>query len=1088
MMHLQISFPSYLNYRYISYPYSGSVLLCILFFLLLCGIQWLDVYAQDVPTGQDNQDDLVESNLEIFLPLIFSPAEQDSDIASPQPVREDSSIWEDISPSEGEAPHQDEPVSVPEIVRIFVNSQEQLTLLAEELDIWEEVTDRSRHTVTALVSPKQKAELLTNGYRVESDQELMEQYGRTLNLFGRTLAHTHSSDVGAAVIVDISEIPGFACFRTVEETYADLSTLAESNPNLTSWVDIGDSWNKVTSGSSSGYDIQALVLTNQSIPGPKPTFMLIAAIHAREYTTAEAATRYAEYLVDNYGLHPDVTWLLDYHEVHILPQTNPDGRKIAESGELWRKNRNHSDGCMHTNQYGVDLNRNSSFKWGLESGSSNNACNQTYRGSSAASEPEVQAIQNHALSIFPDNRGPLDSEAVPHNASGLFISLHSYGELVLPAWGWTDTPAPNSDALYTLGHKFGYYTDYKVCSSTSCLYSTSGTTDDWTYGELGVPSYTFELGNAFFQSCPTFEQKIFPAVRDALIYAAKAARQPYLDPAGPESVNLSLSANHVSAGTPVNLSALVDDSRYASNGGDREESSQRIVAARYSIDKPSWFGGTLWPMSASDGLFDTTAENVQATLDTSLLAQGQHTVFVEGQDEAGNWGVPSAIFLTITDASAPQPTMESTPLPTRSHSDTATPSATATPMSTPLPTEVPQEGLCTIYRSTDVPRQLPNGTTIIESVLSVADEGLISDLNVSVDMHHNWVGDLIMTLQHQETGTTVNLLERPGKPGEIWGCNSDHIDATFDDQATVLAEEECSATVPAIGGDVRPNEPLERFNGQSGMGTWLLTVQDNYISADNGSVNAWHLEICRASSPPLTETPSPPPTLQPTLESTIPPTSSTRQTPTETPAIHPTPTPFRSTPTRLPSATPTYSPAPTATHSPTPTYSPSPTHLPSPTTTSPLCRTYPSSNTPLALDPGASSALSSLTILELISIDTLRVHVDLSHEWIGDVGITIAHQESGIRVSLLDQPGRPESLWGCSRNDLLATFDDQAELEAEQQCDGGPAIHGNVTPIEPLDSFTGQPAAGTWQLLLNDAYPSADGGVLNNWSLEVCSQ
>ncbi|MEZ4615683.1 MAG: hypothetical protein R2867_09240 [Caldilineaceae bacterium] len=43
-------------------------------------------------------------------------------------------------------------------------------------------------------------------------------------------------------------IPGFPCYRTVEETYADLQDLATSHPTLARWVDIGDSWDKSTAG------------------------------------------------------------------------------------------------------------------------------------------------------------------------------------------------------------------------------------------------------------------------------------------------------------------------------------------------------------------------------------------------------------------------------------------------------------------------------------------------------------------------------------------------------------------------------------------------------------------------------------------------------------------------------------------------------------------------------------------------------------------------------------------------------------------------------------------------------------------------
>ena len=90
---------------------------------------------------------------------------------------------------------------------------------------------------------------------------------------------------------------------------------------------------------------------------------LMAAIHARELTTAETATRFAERLVAGYGPDPDITWLLDYNEIHIVPQVNPDGRKRAEGGVLWRKNTNDSNGSCSPSRIGVDLNRNSSFKW-----------------------------------------------------------------------------------------------------------------------------------------------------------------------------------------------------------------------------------------------------------------------------------------------------------------------------------------------------------------------------------------------------------------------------------------------------------------------------------------------------------------------------------------------------------------------------------------------------------------------------------------------------------------------------------------------------------------------------------------------------
>ncbi|MDX1556136.1 MAG: M14 family zinc carboxypeptidase, partial [Xanthomonadales bacterium] len=124
-------------------------------------------------------------------------------------------------------------------------------------------------------------------------------------------------------------IPARPCYRTVEQTYADLQALADAHPQLAQWIDFGDSWEKTQA--AGGYDLQALVVTNSAIPGPKPVFVVMAASHARELATAESATRFAEMLFDGYGSDPDITWMLDFQEVHVIAVHNPDGRKMAEA-------------------------------------------------------------------------------------------------------------------------------------------------------------------------------------------------------------------------------------------------------------------------------------------------------------------------------------------------------------------------------------------------------------------------------------------------------------------------------------------------------------------------------------------------------------------------------------------------------------------------------------------------------------------------------------------------------------------------------------------------------------------------------------
>jgi hypothetical protein len=417
--------------------------------------------------------------------------------------------------------------------------------------------------------------------------------------------------------------------------------------------------------------MMVLRLTNSAISGPKPKLFMTGALHAREYTTAELVTRFAEYLVDNYGADADATWILDHHEVHLMLHANPDGRKQAETGLSWRKNTNQNY-CSPTSNYrGADLNRNFEFQWACCGGSSGSECDSTYRGPSPASEPETQAVQNYMTSTFPDQRGPNLDDPAPDDATGIYLDIHSSGRLVLWPWGFTSDTAPNSAQLQTLGRKFAYWNNHTPEQAIG-LYPTDGTTDDHAYGELGVAAYCFELGTAFFQSCSYFENTIVPDNMPSLIYAAKVVRTPYMTPAGPDAYNLTLSNDSVPVGMPVTLSGTVDDTRYNNSNGT--EPTQNIAAAEYYVDVPPWeSGSTAIVMSPSDGSFNEKTEGVEATVDTTAWSEGEHILFVRGQDVDGNWGAFSAIFLTITGGPTPTPT--------------------ATPTDTPTPTATPEGSL-----------------------------------------------------------------------------------------------------------------------------------------------------------------------------------------------------------------------------------------------------------------------------------------------------------------------------------------------------------------------------------------------------------
>ena len=516
------------------------------------------------------------------------------------------------------------------VVRVYYDNLEEIEQLVIKFDILE-FNDLKEKYVLAVVDPEESARLQKLGFRIEVDQE------QTAALNG---ANSQAETQGGE---QTNTIDGYACYRTVEETYQTAQDIASDNPILAAWIDVGDSWEK-SINPANGYDMMVLKLTNSAITGDKPKLFITASIHAREYTPAELATRFAEYLVTNYNTNADVTWLLDYHEIHFMFHANPDGRKIAETGISRRKNTDSDDGCTNPSTWGTDLNRNFNYQFDT-GGSSDLACDDTYHGPSGGSEPETAAIQNYILGNFLDQRGT-GTAAAPATATGIYMDIHSSGNYVMWPWAYSRNDAPNMTQLRTLGRKFAYFNNYTANQIADQLYIASGSTVDFSYGELGIASYAFELGTAFFQDCPTFENTILPNNLNAILYAAKVARTPYVTPLGPDALSLALSNNSVAIGTDVTLTATINDTRYRGTA----EPTQNITAAEYYIDTPPWVtGATAISMTASDSTFNTKTEGVTASINTSSVNHGRHILFVRGQDTSGNWGAVSAIFLTVFD-------------------------------------------------------------------------------------------------------------------------------------------------------------------------------------------------------------------------------------------------------------------------------------------------------------------------------------------------------------------------------------------------------------------------------------------------------
>ncbi|MFD0861144.1 reprolysin-like metallopeptidase [Sungkyunkwania multivorans] len=148
--------------------------------------------------------------------------------------------------------------------------------------------------------------------------------------------------------------------------------------------------------------------------------------------------------------------------------------------------------------------------------------------------------------------------------------------------------------------------------------------------------------------------------------------------------------------------------------------------------------------------------------------------------------------------------------------------------------DVCQEDCTTSAASGAVPVSVDN-VLPAELRVEVAEDVLITDINVTIDISHTWVSDLTIALKGPD-GTTVILAD------QVCGSNANVL-ATFDDEGAPLS---CGSD-PAIIGVVIPGESLSAFNGKSSAGNWDLIVIDSF-AGDDGTINSVSLEICGADA------------------------------------------------------------------------------------------------------------------------------------------------------------------------------------------------------------------------------------------------
>ncbi len=249
-----------------------------------------------------------------------------------------------------------------------------------------------------------------------------------------------------------------------------MNELATRYPTLASMVNVGTTLE--------GRTIWAIRISGSG-PATKPAVVYFGCEHAREWIAATVPPYLAAYLLQNYAIDPDITDLVDNVEFFLVPVFNVDGYVYSwTTNRFWRKNRRNIGGGV----YGVDLNRNWGEGWGGQ-GSSGTASAETYRGTSAFSEPETQVLRDFIIA-HPNLRAQLD--------------VHSYSQLILWPYGYTSALSPDEAVYQDVGLAMKslisgvFGVNYNAGPLYTAIYPAAGVSVDWTYVQRGMFSISYE--------------------------------------------------------------------------------------------------------------------------------------------------------------------------------------------------------------------------------------------------------------------------------------------------------------------------------------------------------------------------------------------------------------------------------------------------------------------------------------------------------------------------------------------------------------------------------------------------------------------
>lgn len=265
---------------------------------------------------------------------------------------------------------------------------------------------------------------------------------------------------------------------TVQQSIQKIDSLITAYPTLLSnRISLGNSFN----GQSIWY---VRMSDNPTVDEDEPEILYTALMHSNEPLSMMQVYYYMCYLLQNYGINPDITYLLDHRELYFLPVLNPDGLLTNSHTHPNGQGPHRRTGQHYWDQYdrryetGMDINRSFLEHW---------------------TAPRVRFPSDWSSDYFQGNY-PYESWEARYLKNlclerqfKIAVNAHGDGRMVVLPWNWSrDQLCPDSSVYQYYANQLtsinayhwglAYQLQFESADSRDG-FASRGTVDDWMYAE-----------------------------------------------------------------------------------------------------------------------------------------------------------------------------------------------------------------------------------------------------------------------------------------------------------------------------------------------------------------------------------------------------------------------------------------------------------------------------------------------------------------------------------------------------------------------------------------------------------------------------